>query len=86
MKMMKDKLYFFTKPNCPKCVIHKKMMDAVHLEYIYIDITQDKEAYDFIVGKGHRSVPHLYKNDKHTDIEQARGRFNSMIRNNLKGQ
>lgn len=47
----------YTKPSCVQCDQTKRLMDKNGIKYTTIDITQDSEAYDKIVGMGFMSAP-----------------------------
>lgn len=47
----------YTKPACVQCDMTKKMLDKNGVEYSTVDITQDPEAYDMIVGMGFMAAP-----------------------------
>lgn len=61
----------FTKPNCPKCDMLKQKLDTMDIKYVSIDVTKDKDAYDFLISRGHKSVPQMYdENDLLIDINR----------------
>lgn len=47
----------YTKPSCVQCDATKRHLKKLNLEFETIDITQDQEAYDKIVGMGFQSAP-----------------------------
>ena len=47
----------YTKPNCVQCDMTKRYMDKHGIEYTTVDITQDRDAFDMIVGMGFSSAP-----------------------------
>lgn len=47
----------YTKPNCVQCDMTKRMMNNLGIEYSTIDITEDSEALDLILGMGFKSAP-----------------------------
>lgn len=55
----------FGKQVCPYCDNVKGILENMDIEYTYIDIEEDSNAKEFIVGQGLRSVPQLYYNKKH---------------------
>lgn len=50
----------YGKPSCTFCDQAKALLDASNKVYSYIDVSEDKEAFDFLVSQGHRSVPQVY--------------------------
>lgn len=47
----------YVKPSCVQCDMTKRLMDKNNIEYTTIDITQDPEALDMILGMGFSSAP-----------------------------
>lgn len=47
----------YTKPACVQCDMTKRMLDKNGIEYKTIDITQDQEALDMIIGMGFQAAP-----------------------------
>lgn len=47
----------YTKPACVQCDMTKRYMDKNNIEYTTIDITQDPDALDMILGMGFSSAP-----------------------------
>ena len=47
----------YTKPACVQCDMTKKMLDKNGVAYNTVDITQDPNAYNMIVGLGFMSAP-----------------------------
>jgi glutaredoxin-like protein NrdH len=47
----------YTKPSCVQCDMTKRYMDKIGVEYTTVDITQDKEAFDLILGMGFLAAP-----------------------------
>lgn len=47
----------YTKPNCVQCDQTKRMLDKNGTPYTTVDITEDQEAYDKVVGMGFMSAP-----------------------------
>jgi len=47
----------YTKPSCVQCDMTKRYMDKLNIKYETVDITQDTEAFDMIVGLGFKSAP-----------------------------
>ena len=53
----------YTKPNCVQCDATKKYMDKNGIQYNTVDITQDQEALDMILGMGFSSAPVVISGD-----------------------
>lgn len=47
----------YTKPMCVQCDATKRHLDKLKLDYETVDITQDSEAYDHIIGLGFQAAP-----------------------------
>ena len=53
----------FGKTNGTYCIKSKNLLDRKGIEYEYVDISTDAEAYDFIVNQnGFRTVPQIWGN------------------------
>lgn len=50
----------YSKPNCPHCEQAKGYLTRNSIQFEVVDITQDATARDFVVSKGHKTVPQLY--------------------------
>ena len=53
----------YTKNNCPRCVELKNQYQKQNIPYTEIDIEADVESYNFLVSKGHRSLPVVYQEE-----------------------
>ena len=47
----------YTKPACVQCDMTKRYMDKNGIAYTTVDITQDPEALEMILGMGFSSAP-----------------------------
>lgn len=47
----------YTKTNCVQCDATKRYLDKAGVEYDTVDITQDPEALDMILGMGFSAAP-----------------------------
>jgi len=47
----------YTKPSCVQCDMTKRYMDKNGIPYNTVDITQNQEALDMILGMGFSSAP-----------------------------
>jgi glutaredoxin-like protein NrdH len=53
----------YTKPQCVQCEQTKKLLTKNGLEFDTVDITQDTEAYDKVVGMGFLAAPVVVTED-----------------------
>lgn len=47
----------YVKPACVQCDATKRLMDKLGIEYDVVDITQDSEALEKVLGMGFKSAP-----------------------------
>ena len=59
----------YSKNNCAACERAKALLKQKGVDFEVKNIDSDMEAMDFIVSKGHRSVPQVYVNGVHTPPE-----------------
>lgn len=51
-------IHVYTTPNCFGCKKTKELLDAAGVQYLAIDLSEDKESRDFVVdGLGHKQAP-----------------------------
>lgn len=55
----------YSKPNCQQCEMTKNLLKSKGAEYSVVDITQDQDAYDLILGLGYRQVPVVVAGQAH---------------------
>lgn len=55
----------YTQPNCTQCEQTKRYLDMKSVPYESVDITQDVDAFEFVVGLGYKSVPVVVSGDEH---------------------
>lgn len=55
-------LTVYSKITCPYCVQAKKLLESRGVAYTEVLVDKDIEARDFILSRGHRSVPQFYLN------------------------
>lgn len=53
----------YSKYNCPYCVQAKQYLENNNINYREVNIEQDNAAREFVVSRGHRSVPQIYIED-----------------------
>lgn len=51
----------YSKNNCPFCVQAKNLLQLKGFEYEEVKIDEVPEAREFVLSKGHRTVPQIYK-------------------------
>ncbi len=72
----------YTTETCSDCVVTKKHLDRLGLEFEEVDITADASAADFVmsVNGGRRSVPTLVVNGQATSLSRfTRAKFDEFI-------
>lgn len=52
----------YSKKNCPACDKAKKFLSSKDIEFLEVKVDELPEARKFLLEKGHRSVPQIYKN------------------------
>lgn len=55
-------LTVYTKNHCPYCVRAKQYLDKLGIEYQEQNIELDSEAREFLIIRGHTTVPQIYLN------------------------
>ena len=53
----------YSKANCPFCDLAKNLLDETGVNYRVVRIDRDGEERDYLIQRGHRSVPQLYVGD-----------------------
>jgi glutaredoxin-like protein NrdH len=53
----------YSKPDCPQCHMTHKALDKHGIPYDTVDVTQDKDAYDYVMGLGYNSAPIVVVDD-----------------------
>jgi glutaredoxin len=62
-------LTVYSKNNCPYCVKLKNQLTSWNVGFNEVNIEQDKDAKNFVVEQGHRTVPILYNDLEHIKHE-----------------
>lgn len=57
-------LKVYSKAQCPFCDKAKNLLKLKGIEFEEIRVDLDTSAREFIVGRGHRTVPQIYLNDE----------------------
>lgn len=52
-----NKVTVYTKKNCPQCIMTKKYMDALDVEYETIDVADNEEAREYVKSLGFQTLP-----------------------------
>ncbi len=55
----------YSKPACVQCTATTKELDRKGIDYNYVDITQDSDAMNYIMGLGHKQAPVVVSGDDH---------------------
>lgn len=55
----------YTQPSCVQCDRTKRFLDLKEVPYEAIDITENQEAFDFVVSLGYKSVPVVVTDTEH---------------------
>lgn len=50
----------YGKENCQNCIKAKMILDMKSKEYEYIDASNDDEIFNWLVGRGFRSMPQIF--------------------------
>ena len=53
-------LTVYSKTVCPYCVQAKNYLKQNNIDFTEINIEQDEQAREYIMGQGHRTVPQIY--------------------------
>lgn len=59
----KDGIIVYSKPNCMKCEMTKRLLSEYGIPFKVVDITQDPDVIDTIQGYGYGSLPIVVYND-----------------------
>lgn len=55
-------LTVYTKNHCPYCVRAKQYLDKLGIEYAERNIEEDSEGREYLIIRGHTTVPQIYLN------------------------
>jgi glutaredoxin-like protein NrdH len=55
----------YSKPNCQQCNATKRQFEKQGIDYEIIDITEDHDARDYVLGLGYQQAPVVVVGDKH---------------------
>lgn len=54
-------LTVYSKNNCPFCDRAKHLLETKNIEFEVVNIDENPEARDWLIGEGHRSAPQIYQ-------------------------
>lgn len=57
-------LKVYSKENCSFCGQAKRLLESKNISYQEVRIDLDSEAREFVLSRGHRTVPQLYLDDQ----------------------
>lgn len=57
-------LKVYSKENCTFCVQAKKLLESKNIEYQEIRVDLDPDAREYVMSRGHRTVPQIYLDDE----------------------
>lgn len=55
----------YTQPSCSQCEQTKRYLSVKEIPFEVVDITENQEAFDFVVSLGYRSVPVVVSGEEH---------------------
>jgi glutaredoxin-like protein NrdH len=55
----------YTSPNCQGCNLTKKQFDKQGIQYEVIDISEDHDARDYVMGLGYMQAPVVVAGKQH---------------------
>lgn len=64
-------LVVFSKSNCPACEELKAKLKEQETEYVEVKIDTKPEARDFIISKGFRSMPVVFKDGNSVSVYEV---------------
>ena len=62
-------LILYSQESCAYCNVFKNFLDESEFSYYTKDVQKDPEALAFMKEKGHKTVPRLYYEDIHVNID-----------------
>lgn len=55
----------YSTPNCVQCMMTKKYLDKLRVEYKAVDLSQDEASYDMVKSLGYSAAPVVIVDDLH---------------------
>ena len=71
MKRYSEGLVVFSGKDCKACETLKSTVQAKGIDYKEFDVWQDAEALRFIMSKGLRGIPQLFKDGVKVDVKDV---------------
>ncbi|WP_063023852.1 glutaredoxin family protein [Nocardia niwae] len=62
---MPSDITVYTKPGCVQCDATFKKLEQLGATYTKVDITEDSEAFDYILGLGYKQAPVIVVGEHH---------------------
>jgi glutaredoxin len=69
MPIRGNMLIVYSKNNCSACSRAKDLLKLKGIEFVAVNTDEDFEAFDFIIAKGHRTFPQIYKDNGEIFVE-----------------
>lgn len=69
--MFEEGVVVFSGKDCPSCKTLKDTLDSKGVEYSEYDIWNNPEALRFVVSKGLRGIPQLFKDGVKVGVEDV---------------
>jgi glutaredoxin len=57
-------LTVYSKNHCPFCDKAKHLLTQKNIPFSVVNIDEDQDAREWLIGQGHRTAPQLYLDDK----------------------
>lgn len=57
-------LTLYSKPGCPACTAAKQLLETRKVEFVVRDISLDESAREYLLEKGHRTLPQIYAGEQ----------------------
>lgn len=54
----------YSKPNCPKCMATKRDLDKLEIDYNYVDVSEDLQAYTYLKSREVLTMPFVEADDE----------------------
>lgn len=67
----------YSKPQCPQCSLTKRKLRDEGAQYTDVDVSEDKAAFEFIMGLGWRQAPVVVVRDDDGQITDHWSGFRS---------
>jgi glutaredoxin len=54
----------YSKDDCPKCKTAEQLLSMYDIEFNEVNISKDENAKEFLISRGHKSLPQIYMYDQ----------------------